>query len=166
MHIVVRVRTINLLRMAGPCCAAFFMLNPAYSNMKGANSILTHEPHGGMTPAEMKAFIEQSLDADKAEDIVTIKLDDQGGLADYMVIASGTSSRHVSALADKLMYRLSMKGVKGVKAEGMGQSDWVAIDAGDIIVHLFRPEVRSFYNLEKMWGAFQPFEVVGNHVTA
>ena len=115
----------------------------------------------------MKTLIEQSLDADKAEDIVTIELDDQGGLADYMIVASGTSSRHVSALADKLMHRLSLKGVKGMKVEGLNQSDWVAIDAGDVIIHLVRPEVRSFYNLGKMWGTYQyPFEVVGGHVSA
>jgi ribosome-associated protein len=114
----------------------------------------------------MKTLIEQSLDADKAEDIVTIQLDDQGGLADYMIVASGTSSRHVSALADKLMYRLSLKGVKNMKAEGLNQSDWVAIDAGDVIVHIFRPEVRSFYNLEKMWGSFPVLEVVPNQMPA
>lgn len=114
----------------------------------------------------MKAFIQQSLDADKAENIVTIDLDEQSGIADYMVIATGTSSRHVAALADKLMTRLNIKGIKGIKAEGMTQGDWVAIDAGDVIIHLFRPEVRAFYNLEKMWTAFQPFEVVGDQVSA
>lgn len=69
-----------------------------------------------------------------------------------MIIASGTSSRHVSALADKLKTRLELKGVKGIHIEGKTQADWVAIDVGDIIIHLFRPEVRSFYNIEKMWG--------------
>lgn len=112
----------------------------------------------------MKALVEQSLDADKAENIVTIDLDAQSGLADYMVIASGTSSRHVAALAEKLMERLSARGVKGIRAEGMAQADWVAIDAGDVIVHLFRPEVRTFYNLEKMWNPLHvhPLEIVGN----
>lgn len=94
------------------------------------------------------------MDADKALDIVTIDLKDQTALADYMIIASGTSSRHVSALAQKLKTRLEMSGVKGMSLEGLSQSDWVAIDAGDVIVHLFRPEVRDFYNIEKMWGAF------------
>lgn len=129
-------------------------------------AILTHDPQGALSPEEMKDLVAQSLDADKAEDIVTIALDEQGGLADYMIIASGTSSRHVSALADKLMHRLSLKGVKGMKSEGLNQSDWVAIDAGDVIVHIFRPEVRAFYNLEKMWSAFQPFEVVGGQISA
>lgn len=102
----------------------------------------------------------QSLDADKAEDIVSIPLNTENGLADYMVIASGTSSRHVSALAEKVMERLSARGVKGIRAEGLSQSDWVALDTGDVIVHIFRPEVREFYNLEKMWGAFPPLHVV------
>lgn len=115
---------------------------------------------------QIKALVEQSLDADKAENIVTIEIKDEGGIADYMVIASGTSSRHVSAIADKLMHRLSLKGLKGIKAEGLNQSDWVAIDCGDVVVHIFRPEVRAFYNLEKMWTAFQPLEVVGGQVSA
>ncbi len=113
-----------------------------------------------MTPTDVASLIRLSLDSDKAEDIVTIPLNEENGLADYMIIASGTSSRHVSALAEKLMERLSARGLKGIKAEGLSQSDWVAIDAGDVIVHLFRPEVREFYNLEKMWGGFHPFHVV------
>lgn len=93
------------------------------------------------------------MDADKAMDIVVIDLKEQSGLADYMIIASGTSSRHVSSMATKLKDRLSARGIKGIAIEGLSQSDWVAIDAGDIIVHLFRPEVRDFYNIEKMWNA-------------
>ncbi|MCB9983955.1 MAG: ribosome silencing factor [Rhodospirillales bacterium] len=132
--------------------------------------MLTYEPHHSsvrtLSPGELKSLIEQSLDADKAEDIVSIKLDEQTGLADYMIIASGTSSRHVSALTDKILKRLALNGIKSVHVEGKDRSDWVAIDAGDVIIHLFRPEVRSFYNIEKMWGAFQPFEVVGDPLHA
>lgn len=106
------------------------------------------------------------MDADKAEDIVTVDLNDQAAIADYIIVASGTSSRHVSAMASKLKERLEIRGVKGIRIEGMSQSDWVAIDAGDIIVHLFRPEVREFYNIEKMWGAFQGFDVIDAHVHA
>jgi ribosome-associated protein len=84
---------------------------------------------------------------------VTINLDEQSGIADYMVIASGTSTRHVSALATKLKERLEARGHKHVRIEGISQSDWVIVDAGDVVVHLFRPEVRAFYNIEKMWGA-------------
>ncbi|MGH1398323.1 MAG: ribosome silencing factor [Alphaproteobacteria bacterium] len=110
----------------------------------------------------------QSLDADKAEDIITIDLDEQSGLADTMIIASGTSSRHVHGLANKLDDRMSARGVKGIKTEGLSQSDWVVMDIGDCIVHLFRPEVREFYNLEKMWGAFHPIHTVdaGTQVSA
>ena len=110
-----------------------------------------------LTPQETKALIAQSLDADKALDIVTIDLDEQSGLADAMIIASGTSSRHVAAMADKIKDRLSVSGVKGVKIEGQTTADWVVVDAGDVIVHLFRPEVREFYNMERMWGS-------GSHV--
>jgi len=106
------------------------------------------------------------LDADKAEDIVSIELDDQTGLADFMVIASGTSSRHVSALTDKLVHRLNLNGIKSINVEGQARSDWVAIDAGDVIIHLFRPEVRAFYNIEKMWGTFHPYEVVTDQLQA
>lgn len=114
----------------------------------------------------MKELIEKSLDADKAQEITTIHLTDQTGLADYMVIATGTSSRHVNALAEKLQDRLSARGVKGITMQGQTQSDWVVIDAGDVIVHLFRAEVREFYNIERMWGAFQPFDIVSDQVSA
>lgn len=115
-----------------------------------------------MGPLEQKNLIEKSLDADKAEDIVSINLNDQTGLADYMIIATGTSSRHVKALADKIIERLGETGIKNIKMEGAAQSDWIAIDTGDIIVHLFRPEVRSFYNLEKMWCTYNQFDVVSS----
>ncbi len=103
------------------------------------------------------------MDADKADDIVTVNLNEQAAIADYIIVASGTSSRHVYAMAQKLKERLEIRGVKGIHIEGLAQSDWVAIDAGDIIVHLFRPEVREFYNIERMWGAFQGFDVVDSH---
>ena len=127
---------------------------------------MTHGSYGDLTPDEVKTLIEQSLDADKAVDIVTIDLKDQTAVADYMVVASGTSSRHVSALAEKLKSRLEIKGVRGIRMEGVAQSDWVAIDAGDVIVHLFRPEVRDFYNIEKMWGGFQSFESTHEQIQA
>ncbi len=97
---------------------------------------------------------------------MSIELDDQTGLADFMVIASGTSSRHVSALADKLVQRLNLNGIKSINVEGQQRADWIAIDAGDVIIHLFRPEVRAFYNIEKMWGAFHPYEVVSDQLQA
>ena len=99
-----------------------------------------------------------SLEDDKAEDIVVISLAEKSSIADYMVIASGHSQRQVGAMADHLRERLKTAGLKGVSVEGAERCDWVLLDAGDIIVHLFRPEVRSFYNLEKMWGLDLPSE--------
>ncbi len=104
-----------------------------------------------MTSDDLRHLIEQSLDADKAVDIETIDLRNQSALADYIIVASGTSSRQVAALASRLHDRLKESGVSGVRIEGKEQSNWVVVDAGDIIVHVFRPEVREFYNLEKMW---------------
>lgn len=93
------------------------------------------------------------LDDAKAEQIVTIDLKDKSSIGDFMIIASGGSDRHVGAIADQLQRKLKEEGHGRVRAEGMPQCDWVLIDTGDIIVHLFRPEVREFYNLEKMWSA-------------
>ena len=87
----------------------------------------------------------------KAEDIVTIDLDGKTTIADFMVIASGRSKRHVGAVAERLLKQLKDDGTPALAAEGRDNADWVLIDAGDIIVHVFRPEVRALYNLEKMW---------------
>ncbi|MGV6811376.1 MAG: ribosome silencing factor [Brevirhabdus sp.] len=110
-----------------------------------------------MTPAEMVSsqtlleHILSSLDDDKAEEVVTIDLRGKTEVADYMVIASGRSSRQVTAISEKLVDRLKQKLGTYAKIEGKDAGDWVLIDAGDIIVHVFRPEVREFYQLEKMW---------------
>ncbi len=93
-----------------------------------------------------------SLDDDQAQEIVTIPLAGKSSIADHMVIASGRSSRQVAAMATKLAERVKQKFGRNVRLEGLPVADWVLIDAGDVIVHLFRPEVRSFYNLERMWG--------------
>ncbi|MEM9706569.1 MAG: ribosome silencing factor [Pseudomonadota bacterium] len=98
----------------------------------------------------LEAVIDE-LESDKAEDIVTIDLAGKSDIGDAMVIASGRSQRHVGAIADKVSRRLKELGYGGVRIEGMPACDWVLIDAGDVIVHLFRPEVRSFYNLERIW---------------
>lgn len=92
-----------------------------------------------------------SLDDSKAEDIVSIDLQGKTALADHMVIVSGRSHRHVAAVADHLLRDLKEAGHGHAKVEGLQNGDWVLIDTGDIIVHIFRPEVRSFYNIEKMW---------------
>lgn len=103
---------------------------------------------------------------DKAEEITCIPLSDSSALADYMIIANGTSSRHVSALARKLKERLHLKNVKGITIEGISQCDWVVMDTGDIIVHLFRPEVREFYNIEKMWSPESRLNLVEDQIQA
>jgi ribosome-associated protein len=91
------------------------------------------------------------LDDMKAEDTTTIELTGKSTIGDYMVVTTGRSNRHVGAVADDMLKGLSEAGVPGVRVEGMPHCDWVLIDAGDVIVHVFRPEVRAFYNLEKMW---------------
>lgn len=100
---------------------------------------------------KLKDFILASLDDDKGQEIQTIDLSGQSALADYIIVVSGTSSRHITSMAEKLRERLDARGQKNVRIEGLGQANWVVLDAGDIIVHLFRPEVREFYNIEKMW---------------
>ncbi len=94
----------------------------------------------------------KSLDDDQGQDIISIPLAGKSSIADHMVIASGRSSRQVAAMAQKLGERTKQGGFGSVRIEGLPAADWVLIDAGDVIIHLFRPEVRSFYNLERMWG--------------
>jgi len=101
--------------------------------------------------AALVAIVCSSLDDDKAEDVSVIDLSGKTSIADFMVIASGRSSRQVGALADRLLRRLKDAGLRPA-TEGKANSDWVIVDAGSVIVHIFRPEVRTFYNLEKMWG--------------
>jgi ribosome-associated protein len=110
------------------------------------------------TPEAILQLILRTLDDSKAEDVVTIDLAGKTTLADHMVIASGRSNRHVGAMADHLVEALGRMGRKGLRIEGMPHCDWVLIDEGDVIIHLFRPEVREFYNLEKMWSAARPSE--------
>ena len=93
-----------------------------------------------------------SLDEDQAQDVVSIPLEGKSSIADHMVIASGRSTRQVAAIATHLAERLKKDGHGTPRIEGLPAADWVLIDAGDVVVHLFRPEVRSFYNLERMWG--------------
>ncbi len=94
-----------------------------------------------------------SLEDSKAENIVTIDIAGKSALGDYMVVVSGRSSRHVLAIADHLMTDLKGEGFGNARVEGLDGGDWVLIDTGDIIVHVFRPEIREFYNIEKMWAA-------------
>ncbi len=100
---------------------------------------------------ELVKLVQASLEDDKAEEVVVIDLAGKTEIADFMVIATGNSKRQVGAMADHLQRKMKATGLKGVALEGLVNCDWVLIDAGDVIVHLFRPEVRDFYNLEKMW---------------
>ncbi|GAB4576932.1 MAG: ribosome silencing factor [Roseibium sp.] len=101
--------------------------------------------------ADLLDTVLTSLDDSKAEDLVTLDIAGKSSLADHMVIASGRSHRHVGAIADHLLRDLKAAGAGKATVEGLNACDWVLIDAGDVIVHIFRPEVRGFYNLEKMW---------------
>lgn len=100
---------------------------------------------------ELSQAISTFLDEQKAEDIVTIDLRSKSSFADGMIIASGRSQRHLKAVAEKLKQLLHELGVREVRLEGITNCDWVLIDAGIVVIHLFRPEIRDFYNLEKMW---------------
>ncbi|MGZ3275392.1 MAG: ribosome silencing factor [Caulobacteraceae bacterium] len=112
--------------------------------------------------AQLEEMILHRLDEDKAQDIVVIDLKDKSSVADTMIVASGRSHRHVGALADHLLRLLKEAGQGKARVEGLPHCDWVLIDAGDIIVHLFRPEVRSFYNIEKIWSVEPPARSVAN----
>ena len=122
-------------------------------------------------PAETDVTIDEkfvdlvlsNLDDSKAEDVIKINLVGKTSIADVMVIASGRSDRHVGAIADHLVQTMKDNGYDMPRIEGMPQCDWVLIDAGDMIVHVFKPEVRQFYNLEKIWGTDRPQEAADRH---
>lgn len=97
------------------------------------------------------ALVLRQLDDDQAQDVIAIDLAGKSSIADHMVIASGRSTRQVAAMAQKLAEEVKKQGFGPVRLEGLPAADWVLIDAGDVVVHIFRPEVRSFYNLERMW---------------
>ncbi|MEA3391216.1 ribosome silencing factor [Sphingobium sp. CCH11-B1] len=111
--------------------------------------------------AALHALVMQSLDDDQAQETVSIPLEGKSSIADHMVIASGRSSRQVAAMAQHLAEKIKKETGRSARVEGLPVADWVLIDAGDVIVHLFKPEVRSFYNLERMWG-FVDAPVAGN----
>ena len=107
-------------------------------------------------------LILDQLDQDQAQELVTIPLEGKSSIADHMVIASGRSTRQVAAMATKLAERLKKEGHGSPRIEGLPAADWVLIDAGDVVVHLFRPEVRSFYNIEKIWAVDAPHRMASN----
>ncbi len=116
----------------------------------------SHQEPGLAESQRLMQLVKTSLEDDQAEDLVVIDLAGKSSIADYMVIATGRAQRHVGAIAEHLREKLKAAGLRSVPVEGAQRCDWVLIDAGDIIIHLFRPEVREFYNLEKMWGLELP----------
>ena len=112
-------------------------------------------PCATAAPALLRLLIDALEDA-KAEDIVSIDLAGKTSLGDFMIVASGRSQRQVGAIADRLIEKLKSVGIRDARVEGMPLCDWVLIDASDVIVHVFRPEVRAFYNLEKIWSTDRP----------
>jgi len=113
-------------------------------------------------PGDLEALILKRLDEDKAQDVIFIDLKDKSSFADSLIVASGRSNRHVSALADHLLRALKDAGQGKCRVEGLPHCDWVLIDAGDTIIHLFRPEVRAFYNIEKIWSVEPPKPALPN----
>jgi len=103
--------------------------------------------------AKILALVEESLDDDQANDVKVVPLAGKTDIADYMVIASGRSARHVDAITEHLLVKLKGAGVRNVQSEGREHKDWILVDAGYVIVHVFRPEVRAYYDLEKLWEA-------------
>ena len=106
----------------------------------------------------LKKIIIETLDINKAQDIVSIDLKDKSSMADYMIIASGTSSRHIQALSEQVLEKLKDNGIKDSKIEGKDSSEWKLVDGIDLIIHIFHPEKRRFYELEKMWSELIPKE--------
>ena len=108
--------------------------------------------------SDLKQIVIHTLDINKAQDIVSIDLKDKSSMADFMIIASGTSSRHIQALSEQVLEKLKDHGVNECKIEGKESSEWKLVDGIDLIVHIFHPEKRKFYELEKMWSEFIPKE--------
>ena len=110
--------------------------------------------------SDLKEIVISTLDLNKAQDIVTIDLKDKSSMADYMIIASGTSSRHIQSLSEQVLEKLKNNGVKDSKIEGKESGEWKLVDGIDLIVHIFHPEKRKFYELEKIWSEMIPTEKV------
>ena len=108
--------------------------------------------------SDLKQIIIQTLDNNKAQDIVSIDLKDKSSMADYMIIASGTSSRHIQSLSEQVLDKLKDNGIKDSKIEGKDSNEWKLVDGIDLVIHIFHPEKRKFYELEKMWAELIPQE--------
>jgi ribosome-associated protein len=107
---------------------------------------------------DLKTIVINTLDLNKAQDIVVIDLKDKSSMADFMIIASGTSSRHIQALSEQVLEKLKDNGIKGSKIEGKESNEWKLVDGIDLIIHIFHPEKRKFYELEKIWSELIPKE--------
>ena len=118
------------------------------------------KPHTACDADQILELITTSLDDDKAENILVIPLQGKSAMADYMVVARGTSSRQVAAMAEHIEFKLKQNKIAILGLAGLRQADWVLIDANDVVVHLFRPEVREFYGLERMWANDAVEEIV------
>ena len=110
--------------------------------------------------SNLKQIVINTLDINKAQDIVSIDLKDKSSMADYMIIASGTSSRHIQALSEQVLEKFKNNGIKNCKIEGKESNDWKLVDGLDVIVHIFNPEKRKFYEIEKIWSELIPKEKV------
>ena len=110
--------------------------------------------------SDLTSVVIDTLDLNKAQDIVTIDLKDKSSMADYMIIASGTSSRHIQSLSEQVLEKVKDKGIKNSKIEGKESNEWKLVDGIDLIVHIFHPEKRKFYELEKIWSELIPKEKV------
>ena len=108
----------------------------------------------------LKQIVINTLDQNKAQDIISIDLKDKSSIADYMIIASGTSSRHIQALSEQVLEKLKKNGVENSKVEGKDSMEWKLVDGIDLIIHIFHPEKRKFYELEKIWSELIPKEKV------
>ena len=108
--------------------------------------------------SDLKEIVIKTLDLNKAQDIITIDLKDKSSMADYMIIASGTSSRHIQSLSEQVLEKLRNNGIKDSKIEGKQSNEWKLVDGIDLIIHIFHPEKRKFYELEKIWSELIPKE--------
>ena len=127
--------------------AASLPLGAVQAAAKTAESLMRTD----VSAAALHALVLSQLDDDQAQDVVSIPLEGKSSIADHMVIASGRSTRQVASMAQKLAEKIKHAGFGHARVEGLPAADWVLIDAGDVVIHLFRPEVRTFYNLERMW---------------
>lgn len=155
-----------------PYCEAVNEWTPTHTRNKTLSGQIKSEPVSKPTSSQnpsleqtasatLSKVIIDALDDAKAEDMVRLALDGKSAIADEMIIVSGRSNRHVSSISDKLLEDLKANGFKDLRVEGQQHCDWVLVDTGDVIVHIFRPEVRLFYNLEKLWSPDAPDDQPG-----